>query len=148
MYKAVIIWETRSGRTEAIAKAIEIGLREQGIEVISMRTMNVEVEELVNYDAILLGSPTYNTDIVSAMKDVLVEMQEVDLKGKVGAAFGSFGWSGESIQILTDRMKNDYRMDVIEPGLKMHGALRLSEPDSDICKAFARIIADRIAGKQ
>jgi len=76
------------------------------------------------------------------MKTFLFEMDKVDLKGKVGAAFGSYGWSGESVEILTETMKNLAGMDVIEPGLKVKR--RPSEKGLEECRAFGKKIAARI----
>ncbi len=44
------------------------------------------------------------------MKTFLFEMEKADLKGKIGAAFGSYGWSGESVQMMSDTMKHIFGM--------------------------------------
>ncbi len=51
------------------------------------------------------------------MKNLLegAAKDEINLKGKVGAAFGSYGWSGEAANLLLEIMKNRFEMDVIEP---------------------------------
>jgi len=58
------------------------------------------------------------------MKTFLFEMEKADLEGKVGAAFGSYRWSGESVQMMTDTMKHVFGMKVIEPGLNTARAER------------------------
>jgi flavodoxin I len=142
MSKAVIIYDSRSGNTGMMAKAIEEGMQEAGIEVVSKRTVNASANDLIDVDAAVLGSPTYHHDLIASMKTFLFEMEKADLKGKVGAAFGSYGWSGESIQMMTDTMKHIFGMNVIEPGLKM--LRRPSEDGLKQCREFGRKIADKI----
>jgi len=142
MSKAIIIYDTRSGNTRLMAEAIEEGMKKSGVEVLSKKTMSAEAEDLAEVDAVALGSPTYHHDMISSMKTFLFEMEKAELKGKVGAAFGSYGWSGESVQVMTDTMKHIFGMDVMEPGLKL---LRgQSESSMEQCKDFGRKIAEKI----
>ena len=119
MSKAIIIYDTVGGSTKTMARTIQDGMRESGIEVISKTATEAKADELRDFDAIVLGSPTYNGELMSSMKTLLSEMRKADLKGKIGAAFGSYGWSGEAVQKITDTMKHVFGMDVIEPGLKL-----------------------------
>ena len=142
MAKAIIVYETRSGNTEYMAKAIEAGLKEAGVEVELKKAARAKAEDLKDVDAVVLGSPTYVRALIAAMKTFLFEMEKADLKGKVGAAFGSYGWSGESIGIMTETMVNLFEMDVIEPGLKVKR--RPSEKGLEECRTFGKRIADKI----
>ena len=118
MAKAIIVYETTYGYTERMAKAIEKGLRESGVTPVVRKALEATVDELKDYDAVILGCPTYYNDLISSMKWFLVEMRKADLKGKVGAAFGAYGWSGESIALMRVPMKNVFEMDMVEPALK------------------------------
>ncbi|MGB6872942.1 MAG: flavodoxin domain-containing protein [Dehalococcoidia bacterium] len=142
MSKAVIIYDSRSGNTGMMAKAIEEGMKEAGIEVSSKRTVNATAGDIKDVDAVVLGAPTYHKDMIASMKTFLFEMEKADLKGKVGAAFGSYGWSGESVQMMTDTMKHIFGMDVIEPGLKM--LRRPGESALEQCQEFGRKIAEKM----
>ena len=142
MPKAVIIYDTRSGNTGVMAKAIEEGLKEAGVEVLSKRTVSAEAGDLSGIDAVVLGAPTYHKDMIASMKTFLFEMEKADLKGKVGAAFGSYGWSGESVQMMTDTMKNIFEMKVIEPGLKI--LRKPSEEGLKQCQILGKMIAESI----
>ena len=140
MPKAVIIYDTRSGNTGIMAKAIEEGMKEAGVEVSSKRTVNATAADIADADAAILGAPTYHHDLIASTKTFLFEMEKADLRGKVGAAFGSYGWSGESVQMMTDTMKHIFGMNVIEPGLKI-----LRRPDDGglkKCQEFGRRIAE------
>ena len=142
MSKAIIIYDSRSGNTEMMAKAIEEGLKEAGIEVLSKRAINATAEDLTDVDAVVLGAPTYHKDMIQSMKTFLFEMEKADLKGKVGAAFGSYGWSGESVQMMTDTMKHIFGMSVIEPGLKI--LRRPIESGLEQCRNLGRTIVEKV----
>jgi flavodoxin short chain len=142
MPKAIIIYDSRTGNTGIVAKTIEEGMKEAGIEVLSKRAVGATAGDLRDGDVVILGSPTYHRDMIGSMKTFLFEMEKADLKGKVGATFGSYGWSGESVQMLADTLKHIFGMNVIEPGL---GILR--RPDEGglkRCREFGKRIADRI----
>jgi len=142
MPKAIIIYDSRTGNTGIVAKAIEEGMAEAGIEVLSRRTVGATAGDVKDVDAVILGSPTYHSDMIGSMKTFLFEMEKANLKGKVGAAFGSYGWSGESVRMMSDTMKHIFGMNVIEPGLKM-----LRRPDEGglkQCREFGRRIAERV----
>ena len=142
MSKAIIIYDTRSGNTRMIAEAIQEGMREAGVEVLSKRTAEVTANELADVDAVVLGAPTYNHDLFSSMKTFLFKMEKAELKGKVGAVFGSYGWSGESVQMMADTMKHIFGMNVMGPGLKLVG--RPSGSSLEQGKEFGRKIAEKI----
>ena len=118
--KLLIVYYSQTGNTEKMARAIEEGAK-------SVVGIDVEVkyfvrpEELVEVDAIILGMSTYYHDIGVDMKNLLegASKEEINLKGKVGAAFGSYGWSGEAPNLLLEIMKNRFQIDVVEPALRI-----------------------------
>lgn len=141
---AILVYETSSGYTEKMAQAILEAMKEAGVEVLLKRTMNLQVDELLKFDAVILGSPTYHKDLIRPIKSFLSKMEEADFKGKVGAAFGSYGWSGEAVQIMTDNMKHTLGMDVVEPGLKQLSGW--DETRQQQCREFGQKIAEKING--
>jgi flavodoxin short chain len=142
MPKAIVIYDTRSGNTVTMAKAIEEGMKEAGAEVVLKRVVNASANDLTDVDAVVLGAPTYHHDLIGSMKTFLFEMEKANLKGKIGAAFCSYGWSGESVQMMTDTMKHVFGMNVIEPGLKM--LRRPSEDGLKQCREFGKRIGEKI----
>ena len=56
-------------------------------------------------DAFAIGSPTVNRDAIKPVWDVLTSLSVLIVKGKAAAVFGSFGWSGESIKYLSERLR-------------------------------------------
>ena len=78
------------------------------------------------------------------MKNLLegVSKEEIDLKVKVGAAFGSYGWSGEAPNMLLEIMKNRFEMDVVEPALRIK-----YNPDKkglEECRKLGKAVAKKI----
>ena len=142
MAKAIVIYETTYGYTETMAKAIENGLKEAGVEVELKKVMAVNTDELKDFDAVVLGCPTYHHDMIGTMKTFLFKMKNAELKGKIGAVFGSYGWSGESVEMMSDTMKHIFEMDVVEPGLKMKGTEVVTGEKE--CKEFGKKIAAKI----
>jgi flavorubredoxin len=142
MPKAIIIYDSRSGNTAMMAKAIEEVMKEAGIEVLSKRAINATAEDLADVRAVVLGAPTYHKDLIQSMKTFLFEMEKTDLKGKVGAAFGSYGWSGESVQMMIDTMKHIFEMSVLEPGLKV--LRRPSESGLEQCRNLGRTTVEKM----
>jgi flavorubredoxin len=68
-------------------------------------------------------------------------LSKLPLKGKVGTAFGSYGWSGEGPIVVT-RMLKGYGMDILEPPLRIK---RIPEEEGiEECKKLGKMIADKI----
>ena len=104
----------------------------------------VKPQELAEADAIILGMPTYYHDIGMDMKNILegASKEEINLKGKVGAAFGSYGWSGEAPNKLLEIMKNRFEMDVVEPALRIK-----YNPDKkglEECRQLGKTVAEKV----
>lgn len=57
-------------------------------------------------DGILIGTPTINADAPKPVWDLLSCMMLLEKKGKVAASFGSYGWSGEAIDMIIHRLKS------------------------------------------
>jgi flavorubredoxin len=64
-------------------------------------------------DAFAIGSPTVNRDALKPVWDVLTSISAYTVKGKPAAVFGSFGWSGEAIRYLSERLR-DMGADVLD----------------------------------
>ena len=118
MPKILILYYSQSGNTEKMAQAIAKGAKNAGTSDVEL-SYHVEAEELAMFDAILMGAPTYHHDIPIDMKKLFerAAVKGINLKGKVGAAFGSYGWSGEAPNLVLEIMKNKFEMRVIEPPL-------------------------------
>ena len=118
MRKVLVIYYSRSGNTEKMAKAVAEGARNNQDMAVDL-SYHIEAEDLANYDAILVGTPTYHTQMPIDFKKLFedVSAKQIDLKNKVGSAFGSYGWSGEAAQAVIDILKK-FEMQVIEPPIR------------------------------
>ncbi|MEM2104602.1 MAG: flavodoxin domain-containing protein [Candidatus Bathyarchaeia archaeon] len=143
MPKILILYYSRTGNTEKMANAVAEGARKvEGVEV--KLTYHATPEQLKDYDAIIVGTPTYHHDTTTDMKRLFEEaaVKDINLKDKVGAAFGSYGWSGEAPRLVLEIMKNRFDMDVTEPPL-----LIKYKPDQaglEKCVDLGRRIAERL----
>ena len=126
-----------------MAQAVADGARTvQGVNV--ELSYYVAVETLGNYDAMLIGVPTYHHDMTADIKRMFEEAAEknITLKEKIGAAFGSYGWSGEAPKLVLEIMKNRFEMNVTETPL-----LAKYTPDQaalDKCKDLGKRVAERL----
>lgn len=91
MAKIIIIYYSRSGNTEKMAKIVEEGIKKEGIEVILKKVEDTDVQELLNYDGIIIGTPTYYGSMAWPIKKLFDDSVKYHMKlaGKVGGAFTS-----------------------------------------------------------
>lgn len=117
MPKIAIIYGSGLGRTKHMAETIAEGAKTvEDVDVILIDAYDVKIEDVKDADAFVLGGSTYNYKLIKSMDPFLKELEKLDLKGKVGVAFGSYGWSGEGVPTLIKKMKS-LGMNVIEPGV-------------------------------
>ena len=124
MGKALVVYATRSSETKRIADLIAEGIRIQGSEASVVNVTKVKkVEDLAGFDAYVFGSATYHGEMMQGMKTMLFLAEKTGLDGKVGGAFGAFGWSGEAPGRIFDTMKNILKMDMVNGPLMLKSAL-------------------------
>jgi flavodoxin I len=118
MPKVLVIYYSRSGNTEKMAKAVAEGAKTIQNVAVDLN-YHIDSEDLANYDAILVGTPTYHTQMPIDFKNLFEEAstKHVNLKNKIGSAFGSYGWSGEAPQAVIELLKK-LEMQVIEPPIR------------------------------
>ncbi len=118
MKKILVLYYSRTGNTEKMSNAVAEGAKNVGGVEVEL-SFHVETETLIHYDAIIIGVPTYHHDMPLEFKKLFEEasVQGLNLKGKIGAAFGSYGWSGEAPRLILEIMKYKFEMQLIEPPL-------------------------------
>jgi len=144
MSKLLILYDSQTGNTEKMAEAVADGAR-------SVATVEVTVkyyarpEELAEASALIFGSPTYYHDITLPIKQMLEEAAKanIHLEGKIGAAFGSYGWSGEAPELILEILKNRFGMKTIEPALTVIYTPSLAKLEE--CRKLGRAVAEKIA---
>lgn len=118
MLRILILYYSRTGNTERMAHAIAEGARRVEGAVVDVE-FQVGMDDLREVDAITVGAPTYHHDMPLGIKRIFEEAAEkqVDLKGKIGATFGSFGWSGEAPRLVLEILERKFEMEVVKPPL-------------------------------
>jgi flavorubredoxin len=119
--KAAIVFSTMTSNTKKLANYIGEALGNKGIEatIINVKEdKDVEnaKEAILNSDILFFGSSTRYGDMVGKIEEVLKGLNNMDLSSKVGVAFGSYGWSGEAIEVINDYLK-ETNLKVLESSL-------------------------------
>ncbi len=124
MARILICYYSRSGNTKKMAYLIQQGVMEEDVEVDTRNVKEVQVEELVEYDGIILGSPTYYGGPAAPMKDLLDKSVKYHgkLEGKVGGAFSSSTNVGGG---------NETTVLALLQGLLIHGMVVVGDSEGD-----------------
>jgi anaerobic nitric oxide reductase flavorubredoxin len=136
------MWNGTRKMAESIAEGIELQNKSVGIKLfnISHSDKNDVVTEVFKSKALLVGSPTINQGVLSAVAGFLEEIRGLRFKQKKAAAFGTYGWSGESVKMITEGLEKA-GFEILNDGLKL-----LWNPDAEMledCKKFGREIASQ-----
>jgi NAD(P)H dehydrogenase (quinone) len=96
MAKGIVIYYSRSGNTKEMAELIAKSMNEAGLPTDCRSVEKVKAEDLLLYDAIVIGSPTYYGHMAGPIKQLFDETVRFHgkLDGKVGAAFSSSANTG------------------------------------------------------
>lgn len=91
MANILVVYYSRSGHTEKMASIIAEAIKQEGLDVVLKRVQDTEASELLKYDAIIMGSPTYYGSMSYEIKKLLDESVKFHgkLAGKIGAAFST-----------------------------------------------------------
>jgi len=104
----LIYFASAHGNTEIMANKIAEGARSRNLDVQVYDAENLNVNDhlarIEKADALVLGSPTINNDAVKPVWDVVNSLATIDVKGKLAASFGSYGWSGEAVKMMDERL--------------------------------------------
>jgi len=143
--KALVIYDTMWHSTEIMAEAIAEALGEEGVHAEPMhlrsRHRSDIMTEVLDAGAILVGSPTLNNNIFPTVSDFLTYLKGLKPQNKVAAAFGSYGWSGESVKMITKELE-EMKFKVVDPGVRIQFV-----PDKEgleACRELARKVAKEL----
>jgi anaerobic nitric oxide reductase flavorubredoxin len=104
--KVAIVYTTIKSNTKKVAKGLKESFEKNGIQAAVFNADKSDKAEILasiqEADAVLIGSSTRYADMIGRLEEILVELKKMNLEGKIGAAFGSFGWSGEAIEVIQD----------------------------------------------
>ena len=142
-----ILYDTMWNGTRVMAEHIAkgIGLSDKAVNVklcnCAKTDRNDVITEVFKSKAILVGSPTINNGILTSVAALLEEIRGLKFKNKKAAAFGSYGWSGESNKMITGNLTTA-GFDVLDEGLKV-----MWNPDEagiESCVEYGKKIAEKL----
>lgn len=148
--KSVVVFYISSyGNTQRMAQAVRDGAAE--IPGLRLSLYDLEgtpvlpfVDLVEGADAVLIGSPTINGDAVKPVWDLLSSFAQIEVRGKVAGAFGSYGWSGEAVRMIEDRLRGlKFRVPLPGPKLK----LVPSRDELIACRAWGRGVGEFLTGR-
>lgn len=108
--RITVIYDTMWDATRKIAEAIAEGVAEASptttviVHNTAKTDMNDVITDIFRSKGLIAGSPTVNKGILSSMAALLEVIKGLKFKGKKAAAFGSYGWSGESPRIIAEAL--------------------------------------------
>lgn len=145
----LVFYISAYGNTASMARAIRDGAETvEGTRVSLYDIQGGEVTPFVDLveeaDGIVLGSPTINGDAAKPVWDLLSSLAVIHVRDKIGAAFGSYGWSGEAPAMIEDRLRGlKLRVPIAGPKVK----LIPTEDELSRCHAFGRDLALHLTGR-
>ncbi|MFC1503980.1 FprA family A-type flavoprotein [Spirochaetota bacterium] len=120
--KASIIYDTMWHSTEKIAYAVQSAFEEKGIKthMFNLQTNHISdiMTDLITSKYICVGSPTLNNGIMPSVSAFLTYMKGLAPKGRIGLAFGSYGWGGQSIGIIENILK-ECKFELLDESIKV-----------------------------
>jgi flavorubredoxin len=142
-----IIYDTMWNGTRKMAENIAKGIKESDVAVnvklfnSAKSDKNEIITEIFKSKAILVGSPTINKGILTSIAGLLEEIKGLKFTDKKAAAFGSYGWSGESIDIISVRLKES-GFEILDDGIKI-----IWNPDKegiDNCREYGKMLVKKL----
>jgi flavorubredoxin len=144
--RAVIAYESMWGSTEKMAHAIAEGLESKGVRYsyydLAKNDRSDIVADILTARGLLVGSATMNNGLLPRVSGLLAYLKGLKPAGKVGAAFGSFGWGGGAVKAVEAEMQAA-GVTLANNGL---GLRFVPDPaEIDQCREFGRAFADKVS---
>jgi len=113
------MWNGTKTLAEKIAQGIEKADRNVTVKIynLSKSDENDLITEVFRSKTVIIGSPTVSNSILHSVAGFIHFMKELKFKGKKAAAFGCYGWSGESVKTINEMMAGA-GFEIIDEGLK------------------------------
>ena len=144
----LIFYISSYGNTRRMAEAIYEGA--MSVDHVRVSLYDLEGSEIAPFvdliegaDGLIFGTPTINGDAVKPVWDLLSSLAVVNLKSKLGGVFGSYGWSGEGVKMVEDRLRG-LKLRVPIPGIRIK--LIPTEEEIRVCREFGQEMAQDLMG--
>ena len=109
---------------------------------LAKRDKNDVITEVFKSKSILVGSPTVNKGILTSVAALLEEIKGLKFKNKKAAAFGCYGWSGESVKVIAEILTTA-GFDVVDEGLKV--TWNPDDAGIESCVDYGRGLPEKLA---
>jgi len=141
--RAVILYDTMWNGTRRMAEGIGEGLADVGLDHKLMHAAitdrNDVLAEVFKARTIIVGSPTVNNGLLPTILPVLHGLKGLKFKNKLGAAFGSYGWSGESVKLIEEHLA-ECSIPLVREGIKCKW--QPGSEELEACRAFGREVGE------
>jgi flavorubredoxin len=157
LVKVFVVYDTKYGNTKLAGENIVEGIREvEGIETSIGYVKEIEIGNVADYDAIVLGAPNHMGRPSQTMKKFVNRLAELDLKAKNVAVFGTYSGRIRTLDRAVKKLekmaeKKVPNLKLISPSLsiRVNGIPGpLVEGELPKCKDFGRRIANQLKQKQ
>lgn len=133
------------GNTRDMAAHVRQGLESRGLGVEERAIVYLDDRELRDLleqtDALVVATPTVNRDAPPPVWAALSFLSTVTPRGKTAAVLGSYGWSGEAVKLVEDRLVG-LKYKLVTPGI--HFRFAPTDDDRRACRAFGERVADAL----
>ena len=120
--KALIIFESMWHSTSLMAKSVAMGLLNQGVPVkmfdLKYNHRSDIMTEVLDSKALIFGSATLNNGMMPQVADFLMYLRGLCPQNKIGATFGSYGWSGEAVKLINEKIR-EMNITLVDEGLRV-----------------------------
>lgn len=141
MPELAVVYLSTQGNTKKMAEAIAEGARTRHVEVKVDSFFEWDPAEAASADAIAVGSSTFDYAMHPPISKFIDKMVQFGVEGKTGAAFGSYGWSGEAPVQIANKLRKA-GMEVIDPVLRIQYAP--NEKDLLECNRLGKDLAGKL----
>jgi len=146
---AVILYDTMWEATLRMAEAIGQGLAAEGVPYkifhVAVSDRNDVITEIFKAKAIIIGSPTLNQGLLPTISPILEDLKGLRFQNKIGAAFGSYGWSGESVKLIEEHLAR-CNIPVVAPGVR--AKWQPTAADLAECEQLGRTVAQAVKAEE
>lgn len=150
MTKAIVIYGSTTGNTETLSEGVAKGLKKGGVQVTIKNVIDADVNELADYDLIVLGCSTwYDGELQDDFLNFHEEMQNISLAGKRAAVFGPGDEEGypdffcAAVDILEERLK-ECGAELVAEGLKVDVPFESTSEDLEDAESWGLKVAESL----
>jgi flavorubredoxin len=142
---AVVMYDTMWQATRRMAEAIGDGLLDKHcphkLVHLAVTDRNDTIADVFEAKALVIGSPTHNNRLLAGVAPILEDLRGLKMQNKIGAAFGSYGWSGESVKIIEEAL-GACKIPLVAPGVS--AKWQPTPEDLQRCRELGRAVGTAV----